>query len=76
MGRLLENLGYWGDLALRDDEINPALPLEPQNMGIVGIFLIMGNAGFMSSTVLGTLDFDGSICRAGASESKALVYGF
>ena len=33
------------------DDINPALPLRTLTYGNYGIFLIMGNAGFISSTV-------------------------
>ena len=33
------------------DDINPALPLRTLNYGNYGIFPIMGNAGFISSTV-------------------------
>ena len=33
------------------DDLNPALPLRTLNYGNYGIFLIVGNAGFVSSTV-------------------------
>ena len=33
------------------DDINPALPLRTLNNRNYGMFLIMGNAGFISSTV-------------------------
>ena len=33
------------------DDRNPALPLRTLNYGNYGIFLITGNAGFISSTV-------------------------
>ena len=33
------------------DDVNPALPLGAENYGIYGIFLLMGNAGYITSTV-------------------------
>ena len=37
------------------DNVNPALPKKTLNYGNYGIFLVRGNAGFMSSTVRVTL---------------------
>ena len=39
-------------MATTVDDINPALPKEPGlDYGNYGLFLIVGNAGFISSTV-------------------------
>ena len=43
-------LGTTGQATTVDD-INPALPYEEPNYGNYGMFLIMGNAGSISSTV-------------------------
>ena len=37
------------------DDINPALPLRTLSYGNYGIFLTMGNAGFIASTAAQTL---------------------
>ena len=51
------NFGYFRGLKVLHavDDTNPALPLRTLNYGNYGTFLIMRNAGFVSSTVIGVL---------------------
>ena len=46
---MVPNHGNFGSNTV--DDKNPALPSGPETMGNSGIYLLMGKAGFISSTV-------------------------